>query len=366
MRNLIPAALGILPLLICSNGYANITVQNTAERIAGRNPWEWSIYLSGSPQEINGIHCVTYHLHPTFPHPNRQVCDDNFDPQHAFVLSTNGWGTFVIKVDILFKDGTVLYGQHALSFAARVSPPTLLAREPRQAPAKVPPTSQDLASPHYVVTVGNMTPWDGISSGPNAADTDYLSLSVKSSSGDTYDKTIGPNVLRKSPIPTNWGLSTPPIAVSANAKMTILVTVTNRGHFPGIPPEQEALIEDAVRAAITSAVAKGIIAGGAALGIPIPDQIAQALAKAGVALVDPNCDKVLFAPVLTFDGATLDHGPPPGWSVEGPNQYQRVFDYGGPSVNRGSGGLDGMITKIPPHCDAGVHYNIQLHLTKVP
>ncbi|MBV8356455.1 MAG: hypothetical protein JO189_00755 [Deltaproteobacteria bacterium] len=263
MLNLIPAALGMLSLLICSNGYANITVQNTAERIAGRNSWEWSIYLSGSPQEINRIHCVTYHLHPTFPKPNREVFDDNFDPQHAFVLSTNGWATFVVKIDVLFKDGTVPYGQHPLSFAARVSPPTLLARGPRQAPASVPPTSHNLASPHYVVTVGNMTPWDGTSSGPNAADTDYLSLSVKSPSGDTYDKTIGPNILRKSSHPTNWGLSTPPIAVPVYAKMTILVTVTNRGHFPGIPPEQEALIEDAVRAAIPSAIAKRGAAGGA-------------------------------------------------------------------------------------------------------
>ena len=104
MLNLIPAALGMLSLLICSNGYANITVQNTAERIAGRNSWEWSIYLSGSPQEINRILCVTYHLHPTFPKPNREVFDDNFDPQHAFVLSTNGWATFVVKIDVLFKD----------------------------------------------------------------------------------------------------------------------------------------------------------------------------------------------------------------------------------------------------------------------
>jgi len=116
-------------------------------------------------------------------------------------------------------------------------------------------------------------------------------------------------------------------------------------------------------------VAKAITAGGAAVGIPIPDQIAQALAKAGVALVNPNCDGVLFAPVLTFDGATLDQGSPPGWSVEGPDQYQRVLDYGGPGYvapqTGRPGGIDGLIN-VPPHCDDKVHYNIQLHLTKIP
>jgi hypothetical protein len=373
MRTVVAAALGMLSLVICSSGYANITVQNTARHIAGANPWEWSIYLAGSPQEMDQIHCVTYHLHPTFPNPIRQVCDNNPNPQHAFVLSTKGWGTFVVKVDVLFKDGTVFYGQHLLSFSAPISAPTLLAsmgQRQAQAQAPVPPsTQQALASPRYVLTVGNMTPFDGISTGPNAADTDYLGLSVKSSSGETYANTIGPNVLRKSSAPTNWNLSTPPIAVpdARSASMTILITVTNRGHFGNIPlsPEELDRLEKSVRAAVSSAVAKGITAAGAAFGIPIPDQISQALAQAGVALVDPNCDAVLFSPVLTYDGAALNQGPPPGWFVEGPNKYHVVLDYGGPGVYQGRGGLNGMIT-IPPHCDTGVHYNIELHLTKMP
>jgi hypothetical protein len=134
VRKAILLASGMLWLLLYStSGHANITVQNTAtyhpERRADR--WHWSIYLKGSPPEISEIRCVTYHLDPTFPYPDRRKCYDNTDSQHAFVLETDGWGFFTVYIDALFMDGTVLRGQHTLSFAAPISPATLLSGGPR-------------------------------------------------------------------------------------------------------------------------------------------------------------------------------------------------------------------------------------------
>lgn len=43
---------------------------------------------------------VIYHLHPTFPDPDRQVDD----PDTKFELRTYGWGQFNLKADVYIKD----------------------------------------------------------------------------------------------------------------------------------------------------------------------------------------------------------------------------------------------------------------------
>jgi hypothetical protein len=250
VRKLIPAALNMLSLILCFSSHANITVQNTAQHAVGRaGRWDWSIYLAGSPSQISEIRCVTYHLHPTFPYPNRRVCYKNSDPQHAFVLSTNGWGTFKVDIDILFNDGAVLHGQHELSFNAPISPSTSLAGRPllseeqqeiadlkrrvaaleqRQAsPAPAPDNRQDIANlatriaelvqklgaspaapssgssnlPKYKITLGNTTVWNGVAQGPGAKDTDSGTLFVKGPQGEYGPRPWGTLDLGASPVP---------------------------------------------------------------------------------------------------------------------------------------------------------------------
>ena len=102
-----------------SPGMLGIQADNTAQ-FAGNGRWDWTIFVRGSPEEISQIRCVVYHLHPTFPNPNQQVCDPGPDPAHAFPLSSNGWGTFTVGIDIVGKDGSVRRLAHPLRFSALI------------------------------------------------------------------------------------------------------------------------------------------------------------------------------------------------------------------------------------------------------
>jgi YEATS family len=94
-----------------------IQPDNTAQFI-GNGRWNWTIFVRGSPQEISKIRCVVYHLHPTFPDPDRQVCDVGPDPAQAFAFSSNGWGTFTVGIDLIGKDGSVTRLSYPLRFSA--------------------------------------------------------------------------------------------------------------------------------------------------------------------------------------------------------------------------------------------------------
>jgi pYEATS domain-containing protein involved in immunity len=110
-----------------SPGAVGIQAGNTAQFI-GNGRWDWTIFVRGSPEEISQIRCVVYHLHPTFPNPDQQVCDPGPDPAHAFPLSSNGWGTFTVGIDIIGKDGSVRRLSHPLKFSALMPGPGLVAR----------------------------------------------------------------------------------------------------------------------------------------------------------------------------------------------------------------------------------------------
>jgi transcription initiation factor IIF auxiliary subunit len=76
------------------------------------NLWDWTIFIETDSMTLSSIQCVKYTLHPTFPEPVRTVCS----PSNNFGLSTQGWGTFEIKVRVLFKDGTERRLTHQLRF----------------------------------------------------------------------------------------------------------------------------------------------------------------------------------------------------------------------------------------------------------
>jgi hypothetical protein len=89
---------------------------NVADFI-GNNQWRWTIFISGTPDEILHINCVVYHLHPTFPMPDRRVCDHGPDIARAFPLTSVGWGTFTVNIDLEEKDGSVRKISHPLQFS---------------------------------------------------------------------------------------------------------------------------------------------------------------------------------------------------------------------------------------------------------
>lgn len=94
-----------------------ITARNTSEYIGlhptyGRDWWKWTIYIEADPGTLSQIECVEYTLHPTFPDPIQRVCTS----YNNFAFSSNGWGTFEVKIRAIFKNGTERYLSHMLEF----------------------------------------------------------------------------------------------------------------------------------------------------------------------------------------------------------------------------------------------------------
>ena len=88
-----------------------IIPENVAQPV-GDKRWDWTIYLDASRSTLSKIKCVEYTLHKTFNPPVRMVCD----PTNGFALSSNGWGTFEVKIKIMYKDGRTEDLTHMLKF----------------------------------------------------------------------------------------------------------------------------------------------------------------------------------------------------------------------------------------------------------
>ncbi len=93
---------------------AEITAENVAKSV-GDNQWRWTIFIKGLKKDLDGIKCVEYTLHPTFPNPVRKVCEWG-DPVRPFALTATGWGTFPVGIKIVMKDGRNLELKHQLKF----------------------------------------------------------------------------------------------------------------------------------------------------------------------------------------------------------------------------------------------------------
>jgi transcription initiation factor IIF auxiliary subunit len=85
------------------NQFRSITARNTAKQ-EGKGRWNWTVYLDASTAVLDQIRCVQYTLHPTFPNPVREVCERG-DPSQPFALSASGWGKFVMRIRVFFRDG---------------------------------------------------------------------------------------------------------------------------------------------------------------------------------------------------------------------------------------------------------------------
>ncbi|MEW6348898.1 MAG: pYEATS domain-containing protein [Thermodesulfobacteriota bacterium] len=92
----------------------DFAVDNVAEH-KGNDTWNWTVFMKPDSRRVDDIACVEYRLHPTFPDPVRMVCKRG-DPRHPFGLSATGWGTFVVGIRVLLKDGSKYDLSHALRF----------------------------------------------------------------------------------------------------------------------------------------------------------------------------------------------------------------------------------------------------------
>ena len=85
----------------------------------GRRPhWEWSVFLEGDPNIRAQVAQVTYHLHPSFPDPDRVVFGT---PDLRFAHIARGWGTFPVRATVWFKDGTSRRLETRLSFRSPIT-----------------------------------------------------------------------------------------------------------------------------------------------------------------------------------------------------------------------------------------------------
>ena len=100
---------------------AALKVDNTSTYV-GAGRWDWTIFVDADPDTLRQIDCVEYTLHPTFPNPVRKVCSQ---PEAKFALSSNGWGTFTVKVKIIYKNGRVEDVDHQLVFKQQSAPTQL-------------------------------------------------------------------------------------------------------------------------------------------------------------------------------------------------------------------------------------------------
>ncbi len=97
-----------------------LSIQQNQE-YEGNGRWRWSVWLSGSPEELDSIDYVAYILHPTFHNPVRRIGDRTTN----FRLDTTGWGTFTIHANIVHRDGHETPLDHDLVLRYPDGTPTL-------------------------------------------------------------------------------------------------------------------------------------------------------------------------------------------------------------------------------------------------
>jgi len=76
----------------------------------GNDYWRWSAWIEGSDAELDKVKEVVWILHPSFSQP-RVVSKQRSD---KFRLKTAGWGTFLLRAEVVLADGEKLRLKHNL------------------------------------------------------------------------------------------------------------------------------------------------------------------------------------------------------------------------------------------------------------
>lgn len=101
----------------------------------GKDYWRWRAWIEGGDAELDRVEEVIWILHPSFSQP-RVVSKDRSE---KFRLSTAGWGTFLLKAELVLADGEKLLLKHnlELEYPGRSEVPQ---RSLASAPMSRPPT----------------------------------------------------------------------------------------------------------------------------------------------------------------------------------------------------------------------------------
>jgi hypothetical protein len=76
----------------------------------GKDYWRWSAWIEASDAELDRVREVTWILHPSFS-PPRVVTEQR---SGKFRLETAGWGTFLLRAEVLLDGGEELPLKHTL------------------------------------------------------------------------------------------------------------------------------------------------------------------------------------------------------------------------------------------------------------
>lgn len=82
-------------------------------RSDGYEHFHLRLYLEG---DLNDVDWVEYHLHETFPDPNRKVTSS----KNAFALDIWTWGEFTVFATVGFKDGAIQELTHELEYSSEL------------------------------------------------------------------------------------------------------------------------------------------------------------------------------------------------------------------------------------------------------
>ena len=106
-------------LLLGEDMLVKIMVRNTSQRWithSSEQQFQWSVFIETEPTQFRKeIKKVIYHLHPTFP--NKDVVKTN--ESEGFVLNAQGWGEFIITVEVVLYDNRRLIIEHYLSLFSK-------------------------------------------------------------------------------------------------------------------------------------------------------------------------------------------------------------------------------------------------------
>jgi hypothetical protein len=120
-----------------SIGFSNYSM-HTGQRY-DHDWYDWCVFASGDEAELQHVTAVEYTLHPSFPDPVRTVSDR----EHRFAIMSNGWGSFLMNIRIIYDDGHEEFTSHWVR---------LDADWPRKPPADL--SNQPEASVYAVLTEG--------------------------------------------------------------------------------------------------------------------------------------------------------------------------------------------------------------------
>jgi phosphatidate phosphatase APP1 len=103
-----PIGIFILLLLTCSNSFCQVKKYSfTNEYINYGNRtdyFNWKVYITGDNIFLASIKQIEYYLDPSFKNSTRIITPATGGQN--FTLCTNGWGEFIIRIKIVFKNAS--------------------------------------------------------------------------------------------------------------------------------------------------------------------------------------------------------------------------------------------------------------------